>query len=99
MNLGDMVICPDYIQKVMEGDLKSAKNSTMASGNEEEWEDAGISLAMGQSSSLRDRILLLSCHGILHLMGYDHDEEKEHMEMVAAEDRLIVFLKAEGIIQ
>jgi probable rRNA maturation factor len=40
-------------------------------------------------------------HGVLHLLGYDHDEsEAEHAEMAAAERKLLTRLgwKGEGLI-
>jgi len=32
---------------------------------------------------------LLTVHGILHLLGYDHAEPEEHREMFALQDRLL----------
>jgi probable rRNA maturation factor len=32
---------------------------------------------------------LLTVHGILHLLGYDHAEPEEHKEMFALQDRLL----------
>jgi probable rRNA maturation factor len=32
---------------------------------------------------------LLTVHGILHLLGYDHAEPEEHAEMFALQDRLL----------
>ncbi len=33
---------------------------------------------------------LLTTHGILHLLGYDHAEPEEHREMFGLQDRLLV---------
>ncbi len=36
-----------------------------------------------------DELQLLSVHGILHLLGYDHAEPEEHREMFALQARLL----------
>jgi probable rRNA maturation factor len=36
-----------------------------------------------------DELALLTVHGILHLLGYDHAEPHEHREMFALQDRLL----------
>jgi len=38
----------------------------------------------------RDEVELLTVHGILHLLGYDHAEPEEHREMFGLQDRLLV---------
>lgn len=39
--------------------------------------------------SLTDESDLLTVHGILHLLGYDHAEPEEHQEMFGLQDRLL----------
>jgi probable rRNA maturation factor len=39
---------------------------------------------------------LLTVHGILHLLGYDHAEPEEHREMFGLQDRLLADWRAEG---
>jgi probable rRNA maturation factor len=39
--------------------------------------------------SLEDELHLLTVHGILHLLGYDHAEPEEHQEMFALQARLL----------
>ena len=43
--------------------------------------------AAGHSSDAE--IELLTVHGILHLLGYDHAEPEEHREMFGLQDRLL----------
>ena len=43
--------------------------------------------AAGHSTS--DEIDLLTVHGILHLLGYDHAQPEEHAEMFGLQDRLL----------
>lgn len=44
--------------------------------------------AAGHSAA--DEINLLTVHGILHLLGYDHGEPEEHQEMFGLQGRLLV---------
>ena len=39
--------------------------------------------------STRDEVDLLTVHGILHLLGYDHAEPEEHQEMFGLQARLL----------
>lgn len=39
--------------------------------------------------STRDEVELLTVHGMLHLLGYDHGEPEEHREMFALQARLL----------
>jgi probable rRNA maturation factor len=45
--------------------------------------------------SAADEIELLAAHGILHLLGYDHADAKEHAAMFALQDRLLASWRAE----
>ena len=45
-------------------------------------------LAAGHSTS--EELLLLTTHGILHLLGYDHAEPEEEAEMFALQRRLLL---------
>jgi probable rRNA maturation factor len=44
--------------------------------------------------STRDEVSLLTVHGILHLLGYDHAEPEEHAEMFGLQDRLLTEWRA-----
>ena len=51
---------------------------------------AGEAEAAGQSGySTTDEVHLLTVHGILHLLGYDHAEPEEHREMFGLQARLL----------
>ncbi|HEX6933378.1 MAG TPA: rRNA maturation RNase YbeY [Streptosporangiaceae bacterium] len=45
--------------------------------------------------SVADEINLLAAHGILHLLGYDHADAKEHAAMFGLQDRLLASWRAE----
>jgi probable rRNA maturation factor len=45
--------------------------------------------------SVGDEIELLCTHGILHLLGYDHGDAKEHAAMFGLQDRLLASWRAD----
>ena len=47
----------------------------------------------GHSSA--EEMLLLTVHGILHLLGYDHAEKDEEKEMFALQRKLLLTFLAE----
>ena len=61
-NLGDLIICPDYVLK----DALKRWNQTFD-----------------------ERLIVLLAHGIAHLLGYDHETEKDYVEMLKLETRLV----------
>lgn len=42
-----------------------------------------------QNHSVKQELLLLIVHGVLHLLGYDHAEEAEKMEMWSLQDQIL----------
>ncbi len=48
--------------------------------------------------TVTDEIDLLAAHGILHLLGYDHADAKEHAAMFGLQDRLLAAWRAERAV-
>jgi probable rRNA maturation factor len=44
--------------------------------------------------SVEDEISLLTMHGVLHLLGYDHLDKEEEREMFALQEKLLADWKA-----
>ena len=58
---------------------------------------AGEARARGQQDhTTGDEVDLLTVHGILHLLGYDHAEPEEHREMFGLQARLLEEWGASG---
>jgi len=54
-------------------------------------------LEKGQTGyTVTDELDLLTVHGILHLLGYDHAEPEEHAEMFGLQARLLAAWQAEA---
>jgi rRNA maturation RNase YbeY len=54
-----------------------------------EEEDRGVSGAMARVEDPEKRIRMLLVHGMLHLVGYDHIEDSDYIEMVEREEELL----------
>ncbi len=52
-------------------------------------EDAGVSLAMATVFSVQGRIPYLLCHGIVHLIGFDHENDQDWLLMTEKEDEVL----------
>jgi probable rRNA maturation factor len=46
----------------------------------------------------QDEVQLLTVHGILHLLGYDHAEPDAHREMFGLQDRLLAQWRQQGAL-
>lgn len=57
--------------------------------DEEEEEERGVSGAMARIYDPETRINMLLVHGMLHLVGYDHETEEDYQLMVAKEEELL----------
>jgi probable rRNA maturation factor len=82
-NLGDLMVDPAYVMRRCVEDAES--EGSVADGDD----DRGVSGAMAKVSDPEDRINMLLIHGVLHLIGYDHEEDDEYELMVTAEERLL----------
>ena len=58
-------------------------------------EDAGVSKAMATVFSVQGRIPYLLAHGMIHLMGYDHDNDEEWELMTRKEEEVLSVLASE----
>ena len=52
--------------------------------------DVAVQQAKAAGHSTVEELLLLTTHGILHLLGYDHAEPEEEKEMFALQRRLLL---------
>lgn len=48
-----------------------------------------IAQATAAGHSLTDELLLLTCHGLLHLLGFDHAEPREEKEMFTLQGEIL----------
>jgi len=78
--LGDIVLAPSYVQRQLLLDRRDAAPA----------EDvAGVSRAMATETSLERRLHLLLLHSMLHLLGYDHEEDADYDVMAAKEEQIM----------
>jgi probable rRNA maturation factor len=97
-HLGDIVIAPAYVDRVRLRDQEDHWLSAQdegEEGEEEEWEDAGVSKVLAGTFGLQDRYRLLIVHSLVHLVGYDHETPDEWRAMTAKEDEV---LRAIGLL-
>ena len=52
--------------------------------------EVAVTQAKAAGHSTTEELLLLTTHGILHLLGYDHAEPEEEKEMFALQRRLLL---------
>jgi ssRNA-specific RNase YbeY (16S rRNA maturation enzyme) len=60
---------------------------------EDEYDDRGVAPAMQYIYNPEIRIHMLVVHGMLHLVGYDHETDDEYELMVEREDEVLAELK------
>ncbi len=85
-HLGDIAISPLYVQRQCIKDLK------LYNKNKEEYlaeTDAGVSKAMSTVFDVNKRISYLIIHGMIHLLGYDHETEKQWKQMTKKEKEVL----------
>lgn len=83
-NLGDILVDVPYVIRGCEED------KAMLLDDEYEYEDdRGVSGAMSTEFNPEKRIHMLLVHGMLHLVGYDHETDKDYDVMVAKEEEML----------
>eukprot|EP00535_Pseudo-nitzschia_heimii_P001307 CAMPEP_0197179104 /NCGR_PEP_ID=MMETSP1423-20130617/4166_1 /TAXON_ID=476441 /ORGANISM="Pseudo-nitzschia heimii, Strain UNC1101" /LENGTH=297 /DNA_ID=CAMNT_0042628967 /DNA_START=214 /DNA_END=1107 /DNA_ORIENTATION=+ len=68
------------------------KNDTEGDFSLVEENDRGVSGAMAWVQNPEKRIRMLLVHGMLHLVGYDHIEDDDYIEMVEREEEILTEL-------
>ena len=86
-NLGDMMVDVPYVMRRCEEDRQIEEGEH--SNEEDEEDDRGVSGAMATVYDPEKRIHMLMVHGMLHLVGHDHEEDEEYELMVAKEEEIL----------
>jgi ssRNA-specific RNase YbeY (16S rRNA maturation enzyme) len=109
--LGEMEMCVDYVYYVMLWDMIAAASSSGKGGkggnpiagsnpitnNYDDWStDGGVSLAMSKSNDVTTRCKLLLVHSMVHLLGYDHENDADKKQMEEVEEWVLEKLKERG---
>eukprot|EP00596_Hydrurales_sp_CCMP1899_P004130 CAMPEP_0119039896 /NCGR_PEP_ID=MMETSP1177-20130426/9647_1 /TAXON_ID=2985 /ORGANISM="Ochromonas sp, Strain CCMP1899" /LENGTH=245 /DNA_ID=CAMNT_0007004381 /DNA_START=129 /DNA_END=866 /DNA_ORIENTATION=- len=87
-HLGDLVVSPAYVMRQCKRDKKDFESDEF-----EDDESAGVSKAMSTVYTLEERLPLLLIHGMIHLLGYDHETDEDFLEMTTKEDEVIAKFK------
>jgi len=93
-NLGDMMVDVPYVIRRCREDYEENNNMNHidddgGGGDEADETERGVSGAMSTIYDAEDRIQLLLVHGVLHLLGHDHETDDDFERMVSEEERLI----------
>ena len=83
--LGDMVVDIPYVIRRCQEDKEDNEKSEGDSDDD----DRGVSGAMSHVYDPEKRVHMLLVHGMLHLVGYDHEEDDEYEEMVEREEEIL----------
>jgi probable rRNA maturation factor len=78
--LGDMMLDVPYV-------IRRCQEDQQDQGDDEV--ERGVSGAMANVYDPEDRINMLLVHGMLHLVGYDHEEDDEYEIMVSKEEEIL----------
>ncbi len=90
--LGDMVVDVPYVIRRCKEDLEFEQELEVDEDDESslvEDDDRGVSGAMASVQDPEKRIRMLLVHGMLHLVGYDHIDDDDYVEMVEKEEELL----------
>ncbi|CAB9511648.1 Endoribonuclease YBEY [Seminavis robusta] len=94
-SLGEMMIDVPYVirgcQEDSEFDNQQQDSDLVYDDNNSE-EDRGVSGAMATVYDPEERIHMLLVHGMLHLVGHDHEQDDEYELMVQKEEEILIQL-------
>jgi rRNA maturation RNase YbeY len=78
----------------------TSSKGTTTEEDDEEWvdDDRGVSYAMSKVFDPEQRIHMLLVHGLLHLVGYDHETDDDYELMVSKEDEILRRLEEKGLL-
>jgi probable rRNA maturation factor len=79
--LGDMMLDVPYVIRRCQEDQQDQ--------DDDDEVERGVSGAMAKVYDPEDRINMLLVHGMLHLVGHDHEEDDEHELMVSKEEEIM----------
>jgi hypothetical protein len=82
-----MVVDVPYVMRRCQEDKEDI--ATAADDDDDETDDRGVSGAMAPIYDAETRIEMLLVHGMLHLVGYDHEDEEDYALMVAREEEIL----------
>ena len=89
-NLGEMLVDVPYVMRqCREDEDYFASHGTDDENDDKEEEDRGVSGAMAKIYNPEERINMLLVHGMLHLVGHDHEEDDEYELMVSKEEEIL----------
>ena len=95
-NLGDMMVDVPYVMRRCQEDRQYCEDGDSGGeerdneeGEEEEEEERGVSGAMATVYDPEKRIHMLMVHGMLHLVGYDHEDDEDYELMVTKEEEIL----------
>ncbi|KEP64874.1 UNVERIFIED_CONTAM: 4'-phosphopantetheinyl transferase domain-containing protein [Hammondia hammondi] len=102
LNLGEVFFCSSVIQDAIDADRREAETFAER-GRACVHRGSGIRDLLKPRLSVPERLPLLFMHAVLHLLGFDHEEEREAREMEAVEAALFArFLRVaqpRGLLQ
>jgi probable rRNA maturation factor len=92
--LGDLLVDVPYVQRGCRDDEQDSQQQDDIDNDdieeyEEEEEERGVSGAMANVFDPEERIHMLLVHGMLHLVGHDHETDEDYERMVTKEEEIL----------
>jgi probable rRNA maturation factor len=81
--LGDMMLDIPYVIRRCKEDEEDEESI------DDDDQERGVSGAMANVYNPEKRVHMLMVHGMLHLVGYDHEEDDEYEDMVEREEEIL----------